>query len=80
MDFLEISQWCNPRSLLVVDASGAVKRLNCPFTVICIDSIGELTEFKLYKVTSVKSTKDGQLVYTILDALFYHSSFKIIEQ
>ena len=80
MSFLEISQWCNPRSLLVVNEFGTLKRLNCPFSVICVEAVGELSEFKLYKVDSVKMTEQGKIVYNVAGDFFFHSAFKIIEQ
>jgi hypothetical protein len=80
MSFLEISQWCNPRSLLVVNELGKLRRLNCPFIVICIEAVGELSEFKLYNVHSVKMTEQGMIVYNITDSFFFHSSFKIVDQ
>ncbi|MBC8052152.1 MAG: hypothetical protein H7Y13_03740 [Sphingobacteriaceae bacterium] len=80
MSFLEISQWCNPRSVLVVNEAGKLKRLNCPFTVICIDAVGDLDEFMLYQVSSVKMTEQGKIVYNVAGNFFFHSAFKIIEQ
>ena len=80
MGFLEISKWCNPKSLMVINAKGKLKRLSCPFIVICIDPVGELTEFKPYSVSMVKSTDDGRIVYEISGILFFHTCFKIIDQ
>lgn len=80
MSFLEISQWCNPRSLLVVNELGRLRRLNCPFMVICIDAVGELSEFKLYQVDSVKMTEHGKIVYDITGSFYFHSAFKIVDQ
>lgn len=80
MSFLEVSQWCNPRSLLVVTELGKLKRISCPFVAICIDAVGDLTEFRLYDVDAVKMTKQGKIVYEILGVSYYHSAFKIIDQ
>jgi len=80
MNFLEISRWCNPKSILVVNELGKLRRLNCPFSVICIDAVGDLDEFKLYQVDSVKMTEHNRLVYNITGAYFFHSSFKIVDQ
>lgn len=80
MDFLEVSKWCNPRSLLVITELGKMKLINCPFIVICINAVGDLTEFRLYNVDAVKMTKQGKIVYEILGASYYHYAFKIIDQ
>jgi len=80
MSFLEITQWFSPRSILVVNERGTLRRLNCPFTVLCLDAVGDLNEYRLYQVSSVKITEHGKIVYDIAGCLFFHSAFKIIDQ
>jgi hypothetical protein len=80
MKFLEISRWCDPYSLLVVNDTGKLKRLNCPFKVICIEAAGDLDEYSLYEVSSVKMTEQGKIVYDVTGSFFFHSSFKIVDQ
>jgi len=80
MSFLEITQWCSPRSILVVNERGTLRRLNCPFTVVCLDPVGDLSEYGLYQVSSVKIAEDGKIVYDIGGGLYFHSAFKIIDQ
>ena len=80
MNFLEISHWCNPRSLLVISELGILKRLDCPILVICIKIVGDLHEHQLYKVNKIKMTEHGILVFDVEGCLFFHSTFRIIEQ
>jgi hypothetical protein len=76
---LELFQIVSPRSILVVDQYGKVKRLHCPFRVLAIVDIPpEIAEGKFYLVDFVKMTLERKEVFIIRDKGYFIWYFKIM--
>jgi len=68
----ELLKWVSSDSLLVIDGSGNLKRLYCPFKVIC------LINFKGDKVSvdAIKLTVEVREVYIIrVRGIAYHIAY-----
>jgi len=69
----ELLKWVSSDSLLVIDGSGNLKRLYCPFKVIC------LINFKGDKVSvdAIKLTVEVREVYIIRGIAYHIAYFRI---
>lgn len=67
----------SPDSLLVIDKSGTIKRIKCPFDVRLLYPISVLTVNELYKVQSVAQNRDGVLVFFVLGYAYFYYNFSI---
>lgn len=67
-------QYIDPFSILVVDASGVLKRIFCPFKVVSafIDD-----DHQEYLVEMVRKNPDNEVLYVIGGQIWSHSSFII---
>jgi hypothetical protein len=62
---MEIQINTSPYSLLVINASGGLIRLICPFRVVLKDPNAGKTTLKILMVDAVHSSKEHILVYII---------------
>jgi hypothetical protein len=70
----------DPSSLWVITPKGKLKKLYCPFMVICILQFATFQQgMKLY-VDEVLVNKQGQLLYDIFGKLYPYYLFAIILQ
>lgn len=69
------SSECNSLSLLLVERNGMVSRADCPFHVICKETIGELIEGSVYIVTEVDSLINNKIEFQIDGSFYNHSNF-----
>ena len=75
---LELFKIVSPKSILVVNQFGKVKRLQCPFMVLSIvDVPPDITEGKFYMVDFVKMTLELKEVYIIQGKGFFIRYFRI---
>jgi len=76
---LELYKIVSPRSILVVDQSGKVKRLHCPFKVLAIVDIPpDIVEGKFYMVEFVKMTLELKEVFIIQGKGYFIWYFRIM--
>ena len=64
-------------SIAVINPSGKMRRLYCPFIVKCIASIDEIQENSCVYVEQVFKDIDGQLSYLIGGSIYNYSNFRI---
>ena len=64
-------------SIAVINPSGKMRRLYCPFMVKCIASIDEIQEKSCLYVDQVFKDIDGQLSYLIGGSIYNYSNFRI---
>lgn len=74
----EIFKIVGTDSVLVVTKYGKLKRLNCPFGVICITEVYPLCRGKKYMVESVKMTIKLEDVFIINGKAYFVWYFQII--
>jgi len=75
---VELFKIVNTSSILVVLYDGKVKRLHCPFTVICIVDVPPLEVGNKYQVEAIKMTLKLQDVFIIEGKAYFVWYFKII--
>jgi hypothetical protein len=64
-------------SIAVINPSGKIRRLYCPFLVKCIASIDDIEENSSVYVEQVFKDPDDLISYMIGDNLYPYSNFRI---
>lgn len=74
---LELFKIVSTNSILVVNYKGKVKRLYCPFLVICKVDVPPLQKGNQYAVDAVKMTLKLEEVFIINGRAYYFWHFEI---
>lgn len=74
----EISKYCKIDSILVINKTGSLERLDCPFKVIVIHNVGELEEGLICLVNAVKLDLQLVDVYIIRNKAYYYFNFRVM--
>ena len=73
----EIYKFCDDHSILFIDSQGEIRRMYCPFAVMCIIDVDIYQKGEYVLVTAVKIAKNLLLVY-VIDQKNYMYYFFII--
>ena len=73
----ELLKWVSSGSLLVIDPSGQLRRIYCPFKVICLVNFPDIAQGQKVSVDAVKLTVEVKEVY-IIKGTAYHIAFFMI--
>jgi len=76
----EVFKYCKIDSILVINQSGQLQRLDCPFSVVVISDVGELYKGLIYLVSAVKIDISLIDVYIIRNKAYYFFNFRILER
>ena len=76
----EIFKYCKTDSILVINNHGHLQRLQCPFEVIVITNVGELTKGLICLVSAVKIDLNLIEVYIIRNKAYYFFNFRVLER
>ena len=76
----EISRYCLPNSILIIDGKGRLRRLYCPFKVRVIKHIHYLRINDTVDVLAVKISSDLVLLYVVQQLAYPYYYFIIIDQ
>jgi hypothetical protein len=74
----EIFKYCKVDSILVINKSGHLERLDCPFEVVVITDVGELYKGLTCLVNAVKMDLTLIDVYIIRNKAYYCFNFKVL--
>ena len=74
----ELLKWVSSDSILVIDKNGKIRRIYCPFKVICLVTFPEIKQGEKVNVDAVKLTVEVKEVYIIKGIAYYIIFFKII--
>lgn len=73
-------QYTDPESLLVITPSGQIKKLLCPFPVVCIVEVARINKGDTVMVTSVATEKQELrdiIIFIINEHKIYYWFFRI---
>jgi hypothetical protein len=73
----ELLKWVSSDSILVIDTEGNLRRLYCPFKVICLVNFPAIMKGQRVSVDAVKLTVEIREVY-IIKGTAYHIAFFMI--
>jgi len=71
----ELLRWISSDSLLVIDRSGNLRRIYCPFKVICLVNFPAITRGEKVSVDAIKLTVEIKEVYIIKSTAYYIAYF-----
>jgi len=74
----EIFKYCKIDSILVMTKTGQIQRYDCPFEVVVITNVGELTKGLICLVNAVKLDLTLIDVYIIRNKAYYFFNFRVI--
>lgn len=74
----ELLKWVSSDSLLVIDKNGLLRRIYCPFKVICLVAFPEIKQWEKVSVDAVKLTVEVKEVFIIKGIAYYIIFFRII--
>jgi hypothetical protein len=73
----ELLKWVSSDSLLVIDNKGNLRRIFCPFKVICLVNFPSITQGQKVSVDAIKLTVEIKEVY-IIRGIAYHIAYFVI--
>ena len=76
----EVFKYCKTDSILVIQKSGQLQRLYCPFEVVVIQDVGELYKGLICLVNAVKLDISLIDVYIIRDKAYYFFNFRVLQR
>jgi hypothetical protein len=76
----EIFKYCKTDSILVINKTGQLQRLQCPFEVVVISDVGELQKGLICLVNAVKIDLSLIDVYIIKNKAYYFFNFRVLER
>ncbi len=74
----EIFKYCKIDSILVINETGSLERLDCPFEVLVIQDVGELKKGLICIVRAVKLALTLVDVYIIGNKAYYFFNFRVL--
>jgi len=74
----ELFKHCSTESILVLNQTGSLERLFCPFEVVVIQDVGDLYAGLKCLVSAVKMDLTLVDVYIIKDKAYYCFNFKVL--
>jgi hypothetical protein len=74
----ELLRWVSTDDLLVIDKTGTLRRIYCPFKAICLVSFPEIKQGEKVSVEAVKLTVEVKEVFVIKGVPYFIIYFKII--
>jgi hypothetical protein len=74
----ELFKYCKTDSILVINKTGQLQRLDCPFEVLVIQDVGELSKGLICLVSAVKLDLTLIEVYIIRNKAYYFFNFRVI--
>ncbi len=77
MKYSEFHSILDPFQILVINQKGKLRKLKCPFRVMCVSSDQNVHANKFYYVDQVSDMGDNKICYLIGGQLYTHSLFRI---
>jgi hypothetical protein len=74
----EVFKYCKTDSILVINKSGHLQRLQCPFEVMVIQNVGELQIVLICNVSAVKIDLTLIDVFIIRNKAYYFFNFRVL--
>lgn len=74
----EIFKYCKIDSILVLNKTGQLERVDCPFEVLVIQDVGELEKGLICLVNAVKLDLQLIDVYIIGNKAYYYFNFRVM--
>lgn len=80
MERVEFKSLVDPNSIIVINQKGHLRKLYCPFRVLCIEPVGKIQKNTWCYVNRVEQDSDSIIVYNIGDYRIAFRHFHIYIQ
>ena len=77
-EIAELLKYSSPKELYIITIDDVLIKLRCPFKVVVLVSVGELTSGKIAIVEKVKITYQLITVFEINGKLYYYYYFDFV--
>jgi hypothetical protein len=74
----ELLKWVSSDSLLVIDNSGTLRRLYCPFKAACLVTFPDIKQGEKVSIDAIKLTVEVKEVFIIKGTAYYIIYFNIL--
>ena len=74
----ELLKWISSDSILIVDKSGSLRRIYCPFKAICLVTFPEIKQGERVSIDAIKLTVEVKEVYIIKGTAYFIIYFSIL--
>jgi hypothetical protein len=74
----ELLKWVSTEDMLVIDKSGLIRRIYCPFRALCLVSFPEIKQGEKVTIDAIKLTVEIKEVYIIKGTAYFIIYFSII--
>ena len=74
----ELLKWISSDSILVIDKSGRLRRIYCPFKAICLVTFPEIKQGEKISIDAIKLTVEVKEVYIIKGTAYFIIYFSIL--
>lgn len=74
----ELLKWVSSDSMLVIDKSGILRRIYCPFKAVCLVTFPDIKQGEKVSVDAVKLTVEVKEVFIIKGTAYYIIYFNIL--
>jgi hypothetical protein len=74
----ELLKWVSSDSLMVIDKSGALRRIYTPFKAVCLVTFPDIKEGERVSIEAVKLTVEVKEVFIIKGIAYYIIYFNIV--
>jgi hypothetical protein len=74
----ELLKWVSAGDMLVIDQSGELRRIYCPFWVVCLVNFPDISQGEKVSVDAIKLTVEVKEVFIIRGTAYFIIYFKIM--
>lgn len=74
----ELLKWVSTDDMLVIDKSGRLRRIYCPFKVVCLVTFPDIKQGEKVFVDAIKLTIEVKEVFIIKGTAYYIIYFSIL--
>ena len=77
MSRVKIDSFVDDQSLIVINQNGHLRKIYCPFKVLCVESVNNIAHHSWCYVESIQTDVDTEIMYCILGRVYSYSNFHI---
>ena len=72
-----MSEWSDSKSWLFINNDGHLRRIYCPFPVLCIADVKDIPRMAVCTVKAVRNENYSRIYYAIQSDYYLHSYFRL---
>ena len=77
MKKVNIDSFVDDQSLIVINQNGHLRKIYCPFKVLCVEAVNNIPHQSWCYVESIQTKADTEIMYCILGRAYSYRNFHI---